>query len=429
MCTSHRIGLFIILALLVSNCQTAPSTGRDQPQPSADQPINAPTILGAALSPSSTPAALVLQTTTLVHTPATAQPTAAGAAPPTAPAVLGRNRMTPATLADLQLIHEVALPFAVEAAIAPDSHRLAVATPEMVVLFELPSLQQVNAIARSLPRRAEPIRLAFHPDGTAVALRETVFGEGEGDSVTIWPITTTNSTGGARHMSLLVDHQFTRAAFSPTGALAWQDPATGHIILQQSAGVTLTVTNIHDTPDLIDRSIDPDKGGLLRSTNVSALEFSADGSLLCLGSRTGKVLLFQTTDGARIGSLEVIGTAPGAFIEGLMFSADNTLVGAQLTDRLIVWQIGTQKPVLELTMNLPRPERTPAHDVVTFSPDNQLLITANAAGVTFYRLETGEVLRTLPLASQGMALSPDGQFLAIVHDGKVGLWGIEPASR
>lgn len=338
------------------------------------------------------------------------------------------GRITPSTLGDLKRIGEVTLPLAREAAIAPASDRLAVATPTTVALFDLPSLEQLQSIQRSLPY-AEPIHLAFHPAGTAVMLRETIFGEGIGDSVTTWPITSAGATGEAHEMSLLVDDQYTLAAFSSTGAAAWQDPQTGHLILQQSAQVTLTLTTSSDIPDLLYSTIEPDKGMSLTTTNATALEFSADGSLLGLASRTAKVMLFQTVDGTRLESLEVPHPEPGAVIEQLAFSPDATLAAALLTDRLIVWQIGAKTPMLELKMPHRDSKPSPSHDVLTFSPDNQLLITADADGVTFYELKTGAALRTLSLVSQGLALSPDGRFLAIVYDGKVGVWKIEPAAR
>jgi hypothetical protein len=337
--------------------------------------------------------------------------------------------ITPATLADLRLLHEVALPFATEAAIAPNSRLLAVATRDTTVLFEIPSLRQIQTFAHSPPPSAEPIRLAFHPDGSALMLRRTVVGEGSGDTVTTWPIGSVSGTGNASETNLMVDDQFTPAAFSPTGELAWQDPRTGQIMLQHSDGTLLTLTTKQDAPDLLDQSIDPEKKALLLSTRVSVLEFSADGSLLGLGSRAGKVLLFQTADGARMGTLQASEVASSMNIKELAFSADSSLLAARLTDRLIVWQVSTNKPVLEHRLTMPRSEEMPSHAALTFSVDNQLVITADRDGVIFYQLESGAVVRRLPLASEGLALSSDGQFLAIVHDGKVAVWGIGSASR
>src|SRR5215211_6160834 len=98
--TYHRIGVIIILALLLSACGTPSSTARDQPQPTGDQPMTMPT----------------------------------------AP-----SRITQSTLSELKLIGEVTLPFAREAAIAPASDRLAVATSTTVTLFNLPSLRQLQS--------------------------------------------------------------------------------------------------------------------------------------------------------------------------------------------------------------------------------------------------------------------------------------------
>jgi len=425
----HRIGVLIILALLLSTCGSPSSTTQDQPQPTGDQRMTVPTALATTMSTSSTLPSPIRPTTPLAYSPASTQPPAASAAPLTESSTPLPSRITPSTLTDLKLLREVVLPFAREAAIAPASDRLAVATPTSVVLFSLPSLQHLQNTQRSLPQRAEPMRLAFHPAGTAVMLRETAFGEGLEDRLTTWPLTATGATGEAREISLLVNEQFALAAFSSTGAVAWQDPETGHMILQQSAHLTRTLTTIADTPDLLQSTTEPDKGVSRITTNVTALEFSADGSLLGLGSRTGKVMLFQTAEGTRLEPLEVPNPVPEGVIEQLAFSPDTTLVGAQLTDRLIVWQIGAKIPMLELKMHPSHPDSIPSHDVLTVSPDNQLLITANADGVRFYEVKTGAELRTLPLVSQGLALSPDGRFAVIVHNGKVSVWGTESAAR
>src|SRR5262245_32448603 len=282
--TYHRIGL-LFLALLLSICGVPLITIQDQPQPTGDQPATVSTALTTTLNASSAPPSPIRPTIPLAYSPAPAQPPAASIASLAESAIPLASRITPSTLSDLKPIGEVTLPFAQEAAIAPASDRLAVATPTTVALFLLPSLQQLQGAQRSLPQRGEAIRLAFDPAGTAVLLRETVFGEGLGDSVTTWPLTATGASGEAHEISLLINDQFAPAAFSSTGAVAWQDPDTGHLILQQSAPVTRTLTNSSDTPDLLDSTLDPDKGVPLTTTNLTALEFSADGSLLGLGSR------------------------------------------------------------------------------------------------------------------------------------------------
>jgi WD40 repeat protein len=66
---------------------------------------------------------------------------------------------------------------------------------------------------------------------------------------------------------------------------------------------------------------------------------------------------------------------------------------------------------------------------VAFSPDGTLLAAAGGyeKAILLWRVESGELLRSLPHDEQSMAIafSPDGRLLAVGgFDGQVYLWGI-----
>jgi hypothetical protein len=60
-----------------------------------------------------------------------------------------------------------------------------------------------------------------------------------------------------------------------------------------------------------------------------------------------------------------------------------------------------------------------------FTSDNQMVITSSADGVAFYGLAGGQMLRRLDVVAQDIAMGPAGRLLAVLHDGRVALWGVQ----
>jgi len=97
-----------------------------------------------------------------------------------------------------------------------------------------------------------------------------------------------------------------------------------------------------------------------------------------------------------------------------------------------LWSVSTGKLLSSFEQNViePEPHTTPRNEVVSFSPDNRVLVAAydtKTHAIKVWNLFTGEILQSLAVAScRDIAFSPDSRTLASTSDEmQVLLWDLE----
>jgi WD40 repeat protein len=241
-----------------------------------------------------------------------------------------------------------------------------------------------------------PRRLRFAAEGQRLAVEETIAQSGAAFSVaaTTWDLETPGAATEAWNLTELKgpDSFDLRAwTFSPSaGVTIWVDK-NNQVQLQRSDGSQLLLTDVG---------------------SFSALEFNTDGKLFAIGDQSGTVQILKTEGGYTYDTVQAAGP-----VDALRFSPDGTLLGAQRRDGVVmVWHLGEQQPFASIAAS--------ARDSFTFTADNQMLVTGSEKGVTFYNLVNGRILRKLDTAAQDIAMSPDQRVLAVLHNGRVVLWGV-----
>lgn len=250
-----------------------------------------------------------------------------------------------------------------------------------------------------------PQAATFAPGGVTLAVEEEIQQYGAyGAAVTVWDIAAQSAGREVWSMSLLEGTDsatYHPLAYSPvTNMVAWGDER-GAIQLRSNAAITETVPGA--------------PGGVLTLTEpggYSALAFSPDGSLLAVGDVGGRVQLLKTESGYLYDAV----TTDRA-IQQIVFSPDGSLVGALRADGLLlVWRVGEQTPMAQAAVG--------AANRVIISGDNQMAFAAGSDGLTCYNLTNGQVLYALAGASDDVALDAGQRWLAVLHGGRVTVWGI-----
>ncbi len=163
-------------------------------------------------------------------------------------------------------------------------------------------------------------------------------------------------------------------------------------------------------------------------SNVWAVAFSPDGTLLATADGDGTVRLWNPATGRAAGAPLHASTQHGVY--GVAFSPDGKLLATADGDGTVrLWNPATGRPAGK-TLHASGPT-TARYGVraVAFSPDGKLLATAGADGtVRLWNPATGRPAgKPLQASAQwgvfGVAFSPDGTLLASIGgDGTVRLW-------
>lgn len=307
---------------------------------------------------------------------------------------------------------DLSMPDMSRMAFSPDGQTLAVAGagPE-VHLWEIDEGGRPHHLTvetnESLNR--VPHKLQFAPDGRGVVVEESVWHDDDTSSmaVTAWEVITPSvemeSWSFAPPEAAETPGSGPGAYHPATNAVAWVD-ANDQVQLQRSNEVTTGLSMV--------------TLALTEPGPVSALTFHPDGSLLAIGDPSGTVQIVKTERGYLFDTLQV-----GEGVETLQFSPDGALLGVRRVDGLLmVFRPGEQVPMLALPLGPGVP--------FTFTPDNQMLICGEPAGVTFYRLSDGQLLHRLEEnegeGREGLMTNPQQTVLAVMHKDMVTLWGSAP---
>jgi WD40 repeat protein len=288
---------------------------------------------------------------------------------------------------------------------SPDAQTMALSTHDTVSLWDVVDSTRKQTLGEGLkiPFDDVPIRsMRYSRDGRLLmyeAQRDNIY-EGVSASTTVWdvaaggqPTHTIRSRAVGR--SEQAEQRF-RWAFSPEGGASAFSYDARHVEIQAGADISVTIT----TP-----------------ITVTALAFSPGGAALAIGDAAGAVRLVNPADGSSVRTLQA-----GGAVRGLFFSPDGALLAALRDDGAApVWRIGEPAPLATLA-GLSRDA------TLRFTADNQLLLVGSYQSVAFYRLSDGALLSTLPAAAEDIAIGPRKRLLAVLHDGRVMLWGVAPTS-
>lgn len=172
---------------------------------------------------------------------------------------------------------------------------------------------------------------------------------------------------------------------------------------------------------------------------LDAVAFDPTGSIVVSGSWNGGLDIWDTTNGKRLQSITV-GSRTDTGIEAVAFSKDGRYFGVSTqTGRTLLYSTQGWEEVAELP-------NSGMVESLAFSPDGQLIATADFGTVKLWNAKTGGLLRSLP-ARSGSAprlfmdnqerlaqlwrmvwqvdFSHDGTWLASGTDGYIQVWNLK----
>lgn len=139
---------------------------------------------------------------------------------------------------------------------------------------------------------------------------------------------------------------------------------------------------------------------------VTSIAFSPDGQFLTSASNSSYqgVAIYRISDGgiqAKLSDLEYA-------VQSIAYSPDDQWIATTGKDGILLWRLDDRSLAHTLT--------TGRADRVLFTPDSQTLISAYGHSVLFWDVNTGEQTKGWEKGSF-LALSPDGEYIALGMDG------------
>ncbi len=244
-----------------------------------------------------------------------------------------------------------------------------------------------GSIQATVPQGAS--RVAVSPDGGLMALST-----GQ-SSIQLWNLNTSSLL-----TTLPATNYIRQLAFSPNGAyLASLGSADSPYL-----GYTVSVWQMPTATSLYTVSVPPSKA-------IYSFAFSPDSSLMALVDAEGAVLLYRTSDGQLISTLQsdYYGDIEAYFVT---FSPAGSLLAFSLGTHVEVWNYQDGSLLYEI----PTYPNHFAYSVAT-SPDGVLAI-GSGEKISFWRMADGALLDTYVLARLNLGLervefSPTGEYIAI----------------
>jgi eukaryotic-like serine/threonine-protein kinase len=238
-------------------------------------------------------------------------------------------------------------------------------------------------------------------------------------------------------------------AFSPDGTLATAGASGTTSLWNASDGTLIRTLSDRDSTDVLAIAFSPDgsllatadsngnvylrdaRTGALRRTltdqgagGVLAVAFSPDGKILATSDKAGRIALWNSASGTKLTTI-TIRASKG--VNTLAFSPDGASLAAGDYNGTTYLR---QMPSGAAVAQFPVPDAG-SIDAVAFSPDGQTLATGSYDGTTYlWNVATEAITAQLTDFGTGtgveaIAFSPDGQLLAAGdHDGSTYLWGL-----
>jgi WD40 repeat protein len=144
---------------------------------------------------------------------------------------------------------------------------------------------------------------------------------------------------------------------------------------------------------------------------------SPDGKSVAAGNQDASITIWDSAHGLVLKTL----ARHSGFVRSVAFSSDSKLLGVGDADGALLWNAALGEQSRDLTGQ----SADGAHDTrsIAFTPDGKLIATSGFPGVQLWNATSGTSVRTLEAEPDAMAVSPDGQSLAVYGpDNTIQLW-------
>ena len=358
MSTTARVSFAFILLLTFSGCTTATPTG----------------------TPTGVPTATALPTQTLTPLPTAASPTATASPAPTATPRPTRS-VTPLPSAT-PTITPTALPFSSQPISAEGSPRVG-----LLGVFGRGAIQrQVLLAGGKVALAATPLGLFFY------AIPE---------------LTLRQSLPGARLLAISPDG-FSVVVLTEKYEFGVVDAASGGTprLLEPLVDPSMVAAGLPDRALLYDKNARYCGGDRF----VTAVVFSADGSLFSAALANGEIGVWQAARGKLLARLQRPATVRcEVFTNQLAFSPDGAyLLTHEQPGHFVLWQLAEQKLVWYLRF------QGQALSAVPFTPDGKFILTQSNS-VSIREPRYGNVIFSAVGSASPGSVSPDGKTLVIFN--------------
>ncbi len=283
--------------------------------------------------------------------------------------------------------------------------------------------------------------VSFSPDGRFIATSSS------DTSVRLWDA----ATGQTLYTLQDHDRPVTDVAFSPDGTRLVSAGEDGRIVVWNTETGGRILSRSGENGAIRALAFSPDGSQLAAANDDATLRiwettgwtslylsfghddaltdvvYSGDGRLLATSGRDGRIIFWNAANGLSVSAIEpaIFQDAP-LVVNAIAFSPDDQLLATANgngTARLWDMSAGSWRDTFV-------GHASPVNDIA-FNPDGQTVTTAGADGTAkVWRIDSGQAIDSLPGSAGGLqavAYSPDGAQLATAgQDGAARIWNAEP---